>query len=108
VNKHFQLMRTAAQAKNQLVRQTPMKVRNGSKITIRQLRKQTFLNDWLWEVATGRNGRRAACHALIVDRCILGQTGQPECARHLRIYVFYGHTAEAATIISDSQFYCSD
>lgn len=25
----------------------------GSKVTILQLRKQPFLNDWLWEVATG-------------------------------------------------------
>jgi hypothetical protein len=27
--------------------------------TFRQLRKLTFLNDWLWKVATGRNGREA-------------------------------------------------
>jgi len=40
----------------------------GSKVTILQLRKQPFLNDWLWEVATGWNGRRPACHFGIIDR----------------------------------------
>jgi hypothetical protein len=47
---------------------------NGSKITIRHLQKQTFLNDRLWKVGTGCLGRPAAPQLITASVCYGAQS----------------------------------
>ena len=41
------------------------------------LQKQTFLNDRLWKVGTGRLGREAEVHADFMTDPLLTHTGRP-------------------------------
>lgn len=53
----FENLERPIKAEHQTFMQASSTICTESKATIRHLRKQTFLNDRLWKVATGRNGR---------------------------------------------------